>query len=473
MEGDMANERIEYTRICFVIMPFGKKKVGDQEVDFDFIYREVFAPAVEATPLPEGSGLRLTPKRTDQDFFAGDISQEMFEYLEYSRFALADISGLNANVFYELGVRHHGHEAGTAIFRQTGSPIPFDINTIKAFDYEYQPIENVAKSRELITRVLTESLRFNRLDSPVQKALLAQRGRAASTPAGPSIEELLRAAENALRVQDWAKAIDIYRQAVAADPGNYRLRLRLGLFLKDRGLWADALQEFAGATRAEPEYADAWREQGIAENKQFIRNKRPAGAPTGEASLRRALELNPADYDAWASLGGVLKRDADFLAEQGKTDEGLAEYRRAFESYRRATDVSDGHSYPLLNEIKLAGRIDGKIPKDMRVRLRLPKAERSLKAQVATDPPMNAPWSFFDLSEIRLYAGDEPGFLDVLGQGLTYCEADWQAETHLKSLALLKAGGVSLPGLDAGLELLQDAVAELKKSAEARSAGRT
>src|SRR5262252_7977929 len=157
----MAPKRIDYTRICFVIMPFRKKKVGDQEVDFDFIYNEVFVPAIEATSLPEETSSRLVPKRTDQDFFAGDISQEMFDYLEYSRFALADISGLNAIVFYELGVRQRSHEAGTAVFRQAGTPVPFDINTIKAFDYEYQPSENVPKSRELITKILTESLRYN------------------------------------------------------------------------------------------------------------------------------------------------------------------------------------------------------------------------------------------------------------------------------------------------------------------------
>jgi len=465
----MAKANIEYTQICFVIMPFGKKKVGDQEVNFDFIYDEVFAPAVKATPLPEGKGLQLIPKRTDKDFFTGDISQEMFEYLEYSRFALADISGLNANVFYELGVRHRAHDAGTAVFRQAGSPVPFDINTIKAFDYEYQPAENVPKSRELITRVLTESLQYNRLDSPVQKALLAQRGRAANTTVGRSIEGLLREAENAIRAQEWPQAIDMYREAVTADPGNYALRLRLGLFLKERGRWPDALQEFASAIEAEPKYADAWREQGIAENKIFIKEGRPAGRPTGETSLRKAVELNAADYDAWASLGGVLKRDADKLDEEGKKDEALAQYQLAYDSYRKATDVSDGHSYPLLNEIKLAGRIDGKIPNDMRVRLRLPKAERALRAQVSTQPPMNAPWSFFDFSEVRLYAGDAKGFVDVLMEGLTYCNDYWQPETHLKSLLLLKEGGVSLAGLDEGIEILKDAVAELKKSTASKA----
>src|SRR5215471_8929575 len=258
----MATAKIDYTRICFVIMPFGKKKVGDSEVDFDFIYDQVFAPAVQETSLPEEGGLRLLPKRTDKDFFAGDISQEMFEYLEYSRFAVADISGLNANVFYELGVRHRAHEAGTAVFRQAGSPIPFDINTVKAFDYEYQPADNVPKARQLITRVLTESLRYNRLDSPVQRALLAQRGHAPSVPAERGLDELLRAAENAIRGQEWAKAIDAYREAVGLDPRNCALRLRLGLFLKDRGRWADALGEFTGASVASPRTSGSLKRSG-------------------------------------------------------------------------------------------------------------------------------------------------------------------------------------------------------------------
>jgi tetratricopeptide (TPR) repeat protein len=458
---------VDYAQVCFVIMPFGKKRVGDQDVDFDYIYREVFAPAIEATPANEGAAGRLVPKRTDQDFFAGDISQEMFEYLEYSRFALADISGLNPNVFYELGVRHRAQETGTAVFRQVGVPIPFDITTVKAFDYEYQPVENVEKSRGLITRVLTESLRFNRLDSPVQRALLAQRARAA-TPAGAALDDVLRDAENAIRQQNWSQAIDAYRTAVGIDPRNCRLRLRLGVFLKDRGRWPEALAEFTAAVDSEPTYSDGWRERGIAENKKFIKERRPEGAPNGESSLREAVRLSPGDYDAWASLGGVLKREADHLAANGMADEATAEYRRAYECYRQATDVSDGHSYPLLNEMKLFGRLNGTIPSDIRIKLRLPKAKRFLEAQVADKPPSNAPWSFFDLSEVRLYSGDSGGFMDILAEGLTYCTADWMPDTHRNSLILLKAGGVSLPGLDDGLELLRAAAEEFRRSAERR-----
>jgi hypothetical protein len=51
------------------------------------------------------------------------------------------------------------------------------------------------------------------------------------------------------------------------------------------------------------------------------------------------------------------------------------------------------------------------------------RAERALRAQVADDPPYNVPWSFFDLSEIRLLKKDRDCFLDFLEKGISYCEA--------------------------------------------------
>ena len=195
---------IDYNKVCFVIMPFGKKDVGGGKmVDFDPLYADIFVPAIAAVSLPEGG--KLEPRRTDQDFFAGDIKQEMFQYLEYSRFAMADISGLNFNVAYELGVRHRAREAGTAIFRQTQFAPPFDISSIKAFPYEYTPAEEAAKARALIARVLTESLVRNRLDSPVRLALSAQRK-------SGQIDGLLKQAEDAIRKPDFpARWISIAR----------------------------------------------------------------------------------------------------------------------------------------------------------------------------------------------------------------------------------------------------------------------
>jgi len=110
---------MDYSKICFVIMPFGKKPVGDQMVDFDPLYDDIFVPAIIAVALPEGG--KLEPRRTDKDFFAGDIKLEMFQYLEYSRFALADISGINFNVGTARARREQRFFARASLLRHSTS----------------------------------------------------------------------------------------------------------------------------------------------------------------------------------------------------------------------------------------------------------------------------------------------------------------------------------------------------------------
>jgi len=426
---------MDYSRICFVIMPFGKKRVGDLEVDFDRIYTEIFEPAINCVPLPGPEEGILEARRTDQDFFAGDISHEMFNYLEYSRIALADITGLNANVFYELGHRHRARESGTAIFRQTDAPIPFDINQIKAFPYEYFPDNSAADARTLITRVLRESLLQNRPDSPVRRALVVQQTQ------GGDVEALIRDAENALRSHDPATAVLRYTDAATAAPDNHLVHLGLGLLLKNRGDWDGALDHFNRAVALAPDYAEAHREKGIAENKIY-RNSRQQ--PDGEVSLRMAVQLNPQDFDALASLGGVLKR--------------RGEIKEALECYRKSTEVSRGHSYPLLNAIKLEAAETGKLMIDAKRTLQLRRAEKSRQAQAANDPPYDSPWSHFDLAEIRLYLGDADGFLSTIDQGLLVCEHAWQPQTFRDSLAILLDAGIDLPALNQGIAKLDDLI---------------
>jgi len=426
---------MDYSKICFVIMPFGKKKIGDSEIDFDPLYDRIFEPAIRAVPLPEGG--TLEPHRTDRDFFTGDIKFDMFRYLEYSRFALADISGLNFNVAYELGVRHRAREAGTAIFRQSAFAPPFDISSIKAFPYEYQPAEQIEKSRALVTRVLTESLVQNRQDSPARLALAAQQQ-------SGDIDKLLAEAENAIRKEDWTGAMDIYRKAVAASPANPLPRMRLGLLCRDRAIWGEALQQFDAAIAATPDYGEAWREKGIVENKLAQKAGQPLDtdpAP-GEAALRRAIAINPRDFDALASLGGVLKR--------------AGRYAQSLAAYEQSLEVSGGHPYPLLNVLKLRVQVNGALALSGADKLALMRAERVRDGQARQAPPFDRPWCFFDLAEIKLYQGDTKSFLDIATKGLAQTDNNAQAKTFISSLRLLLPAAKELPGL-------QDGVAELEK----------
>jgi tetratricopeptide (TPR) repeat protein len=187
-----------------------------------------------------------------------------------------------------------------------------------------------------------------------------------------------------------------------------------------------------------------WREKGVAES--VLSRKADWKGETGESSLRKALELNPDDYDGWASLGGVLRRQQRF-------DEALA-------AYERAVAVSSGHPYPLLMAMKLKARATGALAIDADRRSLLVRAGRMRQDQAELSPPVDSPWCFFDTAEACLYLGDPDGFLDWVRKGLGRCDQAWQGQTFRSALQLLKDGRVALEGLDAGLDALDSWIAK-------------
>lgn len=469
-------EELETT--CFVIMPFGKKDVKGKKVDFDAIYHDIFEKAIGKVRTPEGQ--HMIAARTDMDAFSASINQEMFEYIMYSRIAFADISGYNPNVFYEIGARHSAQESGTVIFRQIGHDIPFDIRTIKVFEYDYEPNEKAEASRNFISDVLSETLKRNRLDSPVRIALRAQWGADptaafaapsnSGTPTSPSpespavsspsqmnqwnkqvIERFMRDAEEGIRLGDLEMARTNYWAALRFDPLNIIARMRLGLTLKSQGEHYEALQEFATVTKLVPDYGEAWKEKGIVEG--LIARKIPAKErknanwlPDGYDSLRRATLLIPDDFDAWSSLGGVLKNVREDLGAAQKM-------------YAHASKISDGHPYPLLNALKIEALNTGKLELET-VRKQLKKAKKYRRAQTQATPPADTPWCYFDLAEIYLYQKHKDAFLDYVRKGIESCNVQWQPKTFRDSLQnTLIAKGIELDGLSEGIKLLDDEIA--------------
>ena len=365
----------------------------------------------------------------------------MYRYLEYSRFVLADVTGQNANVFYELGVRHRARESGTAIFQLSDDPIPFDVSHVRVFTYAASPGVGDVAAQKLVADVLSQSLERNRIDSPVAVALRAQRERQ-----GPDqrLDKILLEAENAIRVCDLPTAIQAYRRAIEIDPSNFTLRLESGVLLRDVGNWVDAVETLDVAVQLEASSGAAWRELGVALNKLHVL----AGEPrTGEDELRRAVALDSRDFDAWASLGGVLKRELDFDG--------------AIHAYERSVTESNGASYPLLNVMKLRAAEAGPLLLSETDRLLLRRARQRRTLQAEQDPPYDAPWSFFDLAEIALYLGEVDNFMRHLDTGILHCTHGWQPETFAKSLQLASLDGASGQALESAIVQLSAAATAL------------
>ena len=121
---------MNYHALCFVDMPFGQKpdlKSG-VVVDFDQIYNEAIKPAIEECGL---DALRGDEERT-----GGIIHGAMFARLLLAEFVVADLTLANANVFYELGIRHAAKPFTTVPIFANVSALPFDVAPVRAVGYQ-------------------------------------------------------------------------------------------------------------------------------------------------------------------------------------------------------------------------------------------------------------------------------------------------------------------------------------------------
>src|SRR5512146_723906 len=109
-------------------MPFGRKTdAAGRTTDFDAVYREIIAPAVVE--------VGLDPIRADEERVGGTIHKPMFERLMLCDYAVADITGANPNVYYELGIRHAMRPRSTVILFAEGTTLPFDIALLRGVPY--------------------------------------------------------------------------------------------------------------------------------------------------------------------------------------------------------------------------------------------------------------------------------------------------------------------------------------------------
>ena len=116
--------------LCFILMPFGIKPAdGGRTIDFDAVYHDIIAPAVRSAGME--------PLRADEEKYGGIIHKAMYERLILCDYAVADLTAANANVFYELGVRHAVRPATTAlIFAEGFGALPFDVNSLRGLPYQ-------------------------------------------------------------------------------------------------------------------------------------------------------------------------------------------------------------------------------------------------------------------------------------------------------------------------------------------------
>lgn len=151
---------------CFVIMPFGDKPDPGQDgkiIHFDEIYQMFIKNAVEE--------LGIKCVRCDEIGESGWIHSKMFTHIYDSEVAVVDITALNPNVFYELGVRHVLKKNVTVLIRQAGTKAPFNIQGFNIIEYKADDPVNMKDAAGKIQELIKNGLASVSVDSPVYEVL--------------------------------------------------------------------------------------------------------------------------------------------------------------------------------------------------------------------------------------------------------------------------------------------------------------
>ena len=343
------------TKRCFVVMGFGIKTdlATGRKLNLDNAYRNMIKPAVERV------GLECI--RADEIPHSGNIDVQMYRELLTADVVVADISTVNPNAIYELGVRHALRPWTTVVISESELKYPFDLNHILITSYTHMGDDiGVGEARrfiELLSGNLRRILDNPEPDSPIYTYLadlapprLAEQQRRAAAEAEHALRDAARAAAPRQEADGESSLSHFINQGEAAIRRSNFVEAR-EKFRAALGLAEGRLQHQGQAARHEPYLL---QRLALATYK--------ARQPTAVAALEEALEilrpLGPEESNDPETVGvaGAIHKH---LYEEGRGDEHL---RRAIRYYSRGyflrSDLYHGINLAALLTLRAASALD-------------------------------------------------------------------------------------------------------------------
>lgn len=412
--------------LCFVLMPFGRKPDSNGRVlDFDAVYAEILRPAIVAA--------ELDPVRADEEQAGGLIHKPMFERLILCEYAVADLTAANANVYYELGVRHAVKPCTTVpVFASTGARLPFDLSPMRTLGYEIgadgKPCKASADAEAL--RQMLVAARAGHVDSPVYQLV----------DGFPDIQHIKTDVFRS-RVEYSAKVKDDLAtarrsgttavQAVEQTLGkleDVEAGILIDLFLsyRDTKAWSE-MERIAKAMPAPLARTVLVREQlGLALN-------RAGRSEEAEQILLDLIATRGPSSETYGILGRVYKDRWDKARQAGAHAKAVGLLNLAIEAYRKGFEADCRDAYPGINAVTLATIRN---PPDERVRSLLPVVRYAVERKIAGGSPDY--WDYATLLEIDVLGLNEAGARQGLSDALGQRPKEWERETTARNLRLIR-----------------------------------
>jgi tetratricopeptide (TPR) repeat protein len=411
--------------LCFALMPFGRKADGSGvSIDFDAAYHQIIAPAIRDASLE--------PIRADEEMVGGIVHKPMFERLILCEYAVADLTLANANVFYELGVRHAVRPHSTVLLYAVGSRLPFDVQLDRAIPYYLDrkglPVDVQATRKKLTERL--EAARDPSVDSPVYQLIEG------FPDIDPLRTDVLR--DQVRYLEDWkehlararSEGIDAVRRAESqlGDLRDVEVAILVNLYLSYRAV--RAYEEMVSLAERVPR--PLAKTPKIREQLGLALNRLGRHREAERVLLDLIRERGPSS-EAYGILGRVYKDQWRRAFEAGDAFLASGLMDKAIDAYLKGFEVDWREIYPGINAITL---MEVRNPPDPRSRRLIPVVSYATERRLASERADY--WDHATKLELAVLTKDSAGANQALPQALAAVREDWEPETTAGNLKLIR-----------------------------------
>ena len=338
--------------VAFMVMPFGVKSVGrtDPEipasVDFDDLWERVYQPALEE--------IGYQAVRADRDVGALIIN-EMIQRLAIADLVVADVTLPNANVYYELGVRHAAQRYGCVLVAADWAQPTFDLRQMRQLRFPL-PQEGLSQdradeARKSFVRALKPLIEGtspvfdavtgypDNIDASLMSAFRSAVDELSAFETDVAAVRHLRASQRPVRARDIVTRYGqnpVIRDAVALQ----LLRL-LGDTAQNAGDWDFQLEYIQNLPPRLASHPLVLERRALALAKKGVYE-----APAAAAALERLIATHGGTSERYGLLGGRYKqlmRSATTQAQQRKY------LNLAIDAYEKGMRIDLNDYYPASN----------------------------------------------------------------------------------------------------------------------------
>ncbi|CAN5362494.1 hypothetical protein BH24GEM3_BH24GEM3_14900 [soil metagenome] len=412
--------------LCFVLMPFGQKPDGaGAMVDFDAVYRELIAPSIAEAGLD--------PLRADEEMTGGIIHKPMFERLILCEYAVADLTTANANVFYELGIRHAVRPFTTVSLFAGSSRLPFDVAPLRALPYRLTASgmpDDVEETRNTLVTRLRAAREAPAEDSPIFQ-LVEDFPKVDHTKTDVFRDRVQYAQQMKERLAEArGQGTEAVRQIERElEPiADQEAGVVIDLFLSYRAVkgWGEMI---ALAEKMSPPLAATV----MVQEQLALALNRAGQGERAERVLLELIERRGPSSETYGILGRVYKDRWEAARQAGQNLQARGVLKKAIDAYLRGFETDWRDAYPGVNAVTLMEISD---PPDPRREQLLPVVRYAVERRISAGKPDY--WDHATLLELAVLSEDEEGAVNALGDALAAVGEVWEPETTLRNLRLIR-----------------------------------